>query len=114
MPFAIRHPGQVVPFIRLAFTNDLTLAFLPASYCERRVAAAASSQRSLGALSSAIPALPRAEGQPGSFPISGGWRETDLGRNECPVTPGNLGRPGEQPASATVGELLGGYERSIW
>jgi len=32
MAFAIRHPGQVVPFIRLAFTNDLTLASLPAGY----------------------------------------------------------------------------------
>jgi hypothetical protein len=32
MAFAIRHPGQVVPFIRLAFMNDLTLAFLPARY----------------------------------------------------------------------------------
>ena len=32
MAFAIRHPGQVAPFIRLAFTNDLTLAFLPARY----------------------------------------------------------------------------------
>ena len=32
MAFAIRHPGQVAPFIRLAFTTDLTLAFLPARY----------------------------------------------------------------------------------
>lgn len=32
MAFAIWHPGQVVPFIRLAFTNDLTVAFLPARY----------------------------------------------------------------------------------
>jgi len=32
MAFAIGHPGPVVPFIRLAFTNDLTLAFLPPRY----------------------------------------------------------------------------------